>query len=133
MTIIAPSVALTNRHGEILLLLRHPSKILPLHWCIPGGKLNEGEFLRNGAIRETKEETGLDLEGRLHGTPLEIFHIGDVEVPLYHYEYIETPYVVLEQGSFVAYGWFRIKDGLQTLGGTPLTPSTRRCFQLLGA
>lgn len=32
------------------------------HWCIPGGRLEMFEKLENAVIRETKEETDLDIE-----------------------------------------------------------------------
>ena len=32
------------------------------HWCIPGGRLEMFETLENAGIRETKEETDLDIE-----------------------------------------------------------------------
>ena len=31
-------------------------------WCLPGGSLDPGETLAQGAVREAKEETGLDIE-----------------------------------------------------------------------
>ncbi len=31
-------------------------------WCLPGGRLSAGENLAHGAIREAREETGLDVE-----------------------------------------------------------------------
>ena len=31
-------------------------------WCLPGGRLDAGETLAQGAVREAREETGLDLE-----------------------------------------------------------------------
>ncbi len=32
------------------------------NWSLPGGKLEQGETLEQGIIREMKEETGLDIE-----------------------------------------------------------------------
>lgn len=32
------------------------------NWSLPGGKLEQGETLEGGLIREMKEETGLDIE-----------------------------------------------------------------------
>lgn len=44
--------------GKILLTKREDFEV----WCLPGGGVEEGESLAEGAIREAKEETGLDVE-----------------------------------------------------------------------
>lgn len=44
--------------GKILLTKREDFEV----WCLPGGGVEEGESLAQGAIREAKEETGLDVE-----------------------------------------------------------------------
>lgn len=44
--------------GKILLTKREDFEV----WCLPGGSVEEGETLAEGAIREAKEETGLDVE-----------------------------------------------------------------------
>ena len=44
--------------GKILLTKREDFEV----WCLPGGGMEEGESLAEGAIREAKEETGLDVE-----------------------------------------------------------------------
>ncbi|MDF2651720.1 MAG: ADP-ribose pyrophosphatase [Paenibacillus sp.] len=48
-------------------VLNHENKILLINgpkrgWEIPGGRVEEGESLFSAAIRETKEETGIDIE-----------------------------------------------------------------------
>lgn len=43
---------------KILLTKREDFEV----WCLPGGGVEEGESLAEGAIREAMEETGLDVE-----------------------------------------------------------------------
>ncbi len=44
--------------GVILVERRNP----PRGWAIPGGFVDEGETVEQAAIREAREETGLDVE-----------------------------------------------------------------------
>lgn len=46
------------KDGKILLTKREDFEI----WCLPGGGVDEGETLAQAAIRETREETGLEVE-----------------------------------------------------------------------
>ncbi len=50
--------------GIVLIRRRNP----PLGWALPGGFVDYGEALEQAALREAKEETGLDvrLEGQFH-------------------------------------------------------------------
>lgn len=67
---VGVGVMVFNEKNKILLGRRHfdPKKASSeLHgggqWTMPGGKLDWGEKLTQGAIRETKEECGLELSG----------------------------------------------------------------------
>lgn len=57
---IVPSVnvAITNEAGELLLIRRSDSG----KWALPGGGVDIGESLTQAAIRETREESGIDCE-----------------------------------------------------------------------
>ncbi|WNG15625.1 NUDIX domain-containing protein [Cystobacter fuscus] len=46
--------------GERVVLIRRQNP--PLGWALPGGFVDEGERLDVAAVREVKEETGLDVE-----------------------------------------------------------------------
>ncbi len=54
------SVVVLNRDGEIL-LVRH-KKGNQRYWVLPGGRLEYGETFEECALREVKEETGLEVE-----------------------------------------------------------------------
>ena len=55
----AVQIVLFNKEGEILCVSR---KTNHKDFGLPGGKVDPGETYIEAAIRETKEETGLDIE-----------------------------------------------------------------------
>jgi 8-oxo-dGTP diphosphatase len=55
---LAAAVALFNSSGNILLLRRKDND----KWTMPGGTLDFGESLTHCAIREVREETGLQIQ-----------------------------------------------------------------------
>lgn len=52
----------TDPHGRVLLLKRAPGLHSAGKWCLPGGKAELGEDLRDAALRELREETSLVSE-----------------------------------------------------------------------
>ena len=54
----AVSVVVPDHQGRILLIRRTDNE----YWSIPGGGMEPGESVREAAVREVKEETGMDCE-----------------------------------------------------------------------
>lgn len=52
------NVVVVNDHGEILLIRRSDND----NWAVPGGGMDLGESISEAAVREVREETGIDIE-----------------------------------------------------------------------
>jgi len=76
---IAVNVAVIHE-GKVLLTRREDFEV----WCLPSGGVEEGESLAEAALRETKEETGVDVElTRLVGVYSRLGGMPDVHAVLY--------------------------------------------------
>lgn len=52
------NVVVVNAAGDILLIRRSDND----NWALPGGAIDLGESVSQAAVRETREETGIDCE-----------------------------------------------------------------------
>ncbi len=59
MTIVTGTVLAIMKNNRILLIKRNKEPFKGL-WALPGGKIEYGEHIEECALRECKEETGLD-------------------------------------------------------------------------
>ena len=51
------------RDGKLLIIKRsNYSNFLPFSWDLPGGRIEEGEDIKEGLKREVKEEVNLDVD-----------------------------------------------------------------------
>ena len=108
------------RGDNVLLGRRHqdPEKAdSKLHgegtWTMPGGKLDFGEKLGDGACRETEEETGL----KIHQDKLEIISVKDEIIPDAHFVTIGflCPEIngeakIMEPDEIVEWQWFSLDN-----------------------
>jgi ADP-ribose pyrophosphatase YjhB (NUDIX family) len=80
------------KRGIILIKRKNP----PEGWALPGGFVDYGETLESAALREAKEETGLDIE------LIRQFHTySDPERDTRHHT-ITTVYIAKAHGSPIA-------------------------------
>lgn len=79
-----------ENEGQILLLHRQNNKSQGNKWGIPGGKVEKKETPLQAAIRETKEETGIDISSQ----PIEI---------------LKTVYIEYSEKNHFIYHTFRTK------------------------
>lgn len=54
---VTVDIIIEIENGIVLIKRKNP----PYGWAIPGGFVDYGESLENAAVREAKEETGLDI------------------------------------------------------------------------
>ncbi|MFH0822731.1 MAG: NUDIX hydrolase [Pseudomonadota bacterium] len=93
--------ALIVRDGAIVLVRRGKPPAMG-EWSIPGGLVHLGETLADAVIRESKEETGLEVEPVMLVEVLErIFHdqIGRIQ-----YHYVLADYLCRVRGGVLQHG-----------------------------
>ena len=75
--------------GDRVVLVKRAHPPIQGQWSIPGGVLEVGEMVREGAVREAREETGLSVEpGELLGVFDRILRDPENRVQ-YHYVLID--------------------------------------------
>jgi mutator protein MutT len=101
---------ITNEKGEVLILQRsNTDDILPEYWDIPGGTLEDGEDPLVGAMREVKEEIGIDIIN-----PKLFFQKSNVDIKknkqfitLIFLAKVSNPQIILNLEDHQAYAWIQ--------------------------
>ena len=88
--VIAAGIFLVNKDGKLLVC--HPTNHAADFWSIPKGKVEDGEELIDAAIRETYEETNIDLSTCKGIIGLEMVNYKHKKKALY-------PFVALERNN----------------------------------
>ena len=91
------AVAILDDNSSMLLLMRSgKSRWMPKKWGLPGGKIETGETAEEAVIRETKEETSLDIQNLtylkdLSNKAVDLFYAssydGNVQIDFEHDDY----------------------------------------------
>ena len=121
-----------TRAGRYLLVLRGSGQAAG-YYAFPGGKVEAGELLTDAALRELREETGLD------GRNVRFFRLYDLIAPAeasepeshyvlaVHLADTDDEQVAVAGDDAVALGWFAANE----LGGLPVPPSVMECIEAL--
>ena len=117
------SIWIVNSKKEILLAKRHPNKHYPNLWECPGGSVLTCEDSLEGALREVKEEIGIDLpncNGELLRSERRKNDFKDVW--LFHHDFtIED--TVLQQEEVTDVKWVTISEFESMFNGGLVVPS----------
>ena len=61
--VVVPAAYVIVRRGdEVLLLLRADTGYMDGYWAVPAGHVERGESVLAAAVRELKEEVGIDVD-----------------------------------------------------------------------
>lgn len=105
MSGVAVNVAIIH-DGKILLTKREDFEI----WILPSGGVEDGESIAQAAIRETKEETGLDVElTRLVGVYSRLSNMSPIHAVLFAARPIGGE-IRCQEGETIAVGWFAFDE-----------------------
>lgn len=109
-----PCIAVRSE-DQILLLQRGANSKYPGQWCIPGGKMEGDETDIECAVRELREETGIQVSVGEHGNfPIRwLANIdsacGKMVFLVFVVDAKYRPRVTIEPG-FDGFGWFSMKN-----------------------
>lgn len=126
-----PAVGAVIVQDGRILLIRRAAGAYADHWAVPGGHQRYGESMRDAVIRETWEETGLEV---VVGEPVWIGDIIDEAAPPgYHYTVVD--FFATAVGGELRSGddaaevrWVEIDDAR----ALPLTPTMPLLLDRLG-
>lgn len=103
-------VWILNSKGEVLIQKRNENlKRNPGKWAYTGGIVDEGETSLEGAIRETKEELGIDVEDKIEYLLSFKRERGFVDVWLVKYD-IDIENITLQGEEVSEAKWVSIKE-----------------------
>ena len=93
-------------NDQILLTRREDFEV----WCLPGGAVEDGESVAQAAIRETYEETGLEVRlSRLVGVYSHLGLVNGMHVVLFTAEPAGGK-LRLQPGETIEAGWFKYAE-----------------------
>lgn len=105
--ILTASAAIISGKRILLVKRRSTAVLFPGYWAFPGGRSEPGETPEEIAVREVKEETGLDF------TPSSLLltsHFDDRKMHRFIGSWSGN--VVLQEEELSDFGWFKYEEAL---------------------
>ncbi len=107
-TTVAAIITAPDDNASKILLTRRNIEPFKGHWCLPGGHIDRYEAAGEAAIREVKEETGLDFEAQFFGYFDEIIPERNIHAVVIVFEGRGTGALSAQQDEVMAIEWFAI-------------------------
>lgn len=117
-------------NGKILFLLRHKDKVQGETWCVPGGKVDDGETLAQAALRELKEESGIvATESDIHyfTTIYKVTPTLSYTFSLYSLKLPTLPEITINPTEHTEFTWVTPEESLQMT----LIEDEDKCMKML--
>jgi len=103
----------------------------PGKWGFPKGNIDRGESDRQAALREFKEETGVDILEPLHDVTLYVPDKISKQPKIFFVDIVDSPFVMKKQETEISeIGWKTIKE-LKSMNRTELTFDVRLLLNIL--
>jgi mutator protein MutT len=112
---------------QVLFLKRLPTKPQGNTWGIPGGKFDKGETAEQTAIREIREETGIQIPKEsmsYFGQFYVRYPDMDYNFHIFEYEIDKLPEVKYNPKEHAGYRWVTLEEASQM----PLIPGEEECI-----
>ncbi len=110
-TVAGIVTTITNDRQQIL-LTRRAFGVYKDFWCLPGGHIDPYEKARDAAIREVKEETGLDFPARFFGIFDEIIPEKTIHAVVCVYTGEGTGQLEIQPREVSDIGWYTPDEAL---------------------
>jgi len=124
-------IFIVNSKGQILMSKRHPDKPLGNLWECTGGSVVSGEDSLMGAIREVKEELGIELnpeEGKL--IYQETFQVTHNDIWLFYAD-VEIGDLVFQEEEVVDAKWVTKEEYEEMMEAKELVPKMYDYFNFI--
>ncbi len=107
-TTVAAIITAPDDNASKILLTRRNIEPFKGQWCLPGGHIDRYEAAGEAAIREVKEETGLDFEAQFFAYFDEIIPERNIHAVVIVFEGRGTGALSAQQDEVMDIEWFAI-------------------------